>query len=533
MSKIDLKPLPSKEAIIHFNGKTLLTSKSYLDVKAHEHALAFTVAKMLDEDLLQNTRDLIAKSLENGTSFHEFKRQLKPLLSKDGWGNMTDDKTKLNRRLRTIYHTNLHSAYSAGQWERVQKTKEFLPFLQYMPSLSENQRLAHKRYYNLVRAVDDPIWQSIFPPNSYGCKCWVKQLTHTKAQKILDEQAKKGIVYDIEMEEVKHPLTGEIMTVPKGVHFSFNHNHDRFTAMLELAEDKHGKNFVYTLKQQVIKHFPKVIPISLLDYKEMAEIGKTIFEKHELDKVDFNKPHEFSHALIQALKKEGVEFGAIANIVGDEKEQVIQILKRFPKTWVEKANSVGQSHIRNVEERGFQSFIYSDWHLQRAKTRTKTDENYFVFANAVNDTKVGDSWMRLNGLNGKSGGYNVAIHEFAHRLQFVIPSLNDYFKSLWLARTQGEKTRPLARIQVERGETPRYEIKEVGRKDNFVNVYIGKNYGTDENPLPMEVMTMTFEVLLGDNMAKNNPNRSEILKYWQNDPEMVYLGIGLLLRFEP
>lgn len=526
--------LPNLEAIAQFNGKALITNQEYSDFRAYEHALAFTVAKIADQDMLAEIHKAVKQAIENGTTFQDFQKRLKPYLMAKGWldlPNTRDGKAELGHRLKVIYHTNKQTAYAGGRWERIQKTKDFLPYLQYMPSVSVNKRDEHKHFYGIIRPVDDEIWQFINPPNGFGCKCWIKQLSKSQADRL-------GVTSDDDIKALdwnKHtdPSTGQQETVLKGVTLGFNHNHDRLTAMLELAEDKHGKNFVYALKQQAIKRFPKAIPISLLDYKEMAEIGKTIFEKYELDKVDFNKPHEFSHTLIQALKKEGVEFGGVADVVGDETKTVIDILKRYPKSWVQEANAMGKTYIRNTNERGLQAFMYSEKHLKKAIELTKIDESYFAFSGFIKDTKVGDSWIKLNDLTSRSGGYNVTIHEFAHRLQLVMPKLNDYFKSLWLTRTQGEKTRPLANIQIERGEIPTYHIKEVGKKDHFVNVYIGRNYGTDDNPLPMEVMTMTFEVLLGDNMVKKRPNQSEILRYWQNDPEMIYLGIGLLLRFEP
>lgn len=87
--------LPNKEAIIHFNGKTLLTSKSYLDVKAYEHALAFTVAGLMNEDLLKDVRDAVKSAMENGTDFRTFKRTLKPYLMAKGWLAQTlDDGTQ-------------------------------------------------------------------------------------------------------------------------------------------------------------------------------------------------------------------------------------------------------------------------------------------------------------------------------------------------------------------------------------------------------------------------------------------------------
>lgn len=244
--KYSTDPLLNKEAIIHFKGKTLLTSYSYLDVKAYEHALAFTVAKMMDEDLLKTVRDAIQSALENGTDFRDFKKNLLPYLNAQGWGNFTDDKKLLNRRLKTIFHTNMHSSYSAGQWQRIQQTKEFLPYLQYMPSVSTKKRDEHKQYYGLVRPVDDPIWSSIMPPNGFGCRCYVKQLTKRQAEKIgISEPT------TLEMETVQNPRTGEAMQTPKGVHFSFAHNHDRLTALLKLAEDKHGTDFRERLEKQL------------------------------------------------------------------------------------------------------------------------------------------------------------------------------------------------------------------------------------------------------------------------------------------
>ena len=246
------QPLPNKEAIIHFNGKTLLTSKSYLEVKAYEHAIAFTVAGLMNEDLLKDVRDAIKSAMENGTDFNTFKKRLKPYLMAKGWLAQTlDDGTQTlvvgsHRRLRTIYHTNKQTAYAAGQWQRIQKTKEFLPYLQYMPSVSENPRLSHKRYYDLVRPVDDAIWKSIKPPNSFGCKCWVKQLTKRQAEKVgISEET------PLEMVDYENPKTGEKSQVPAGIDPSFNHNHDRLTALLKLAQEKHGSPFTQALQAQL------------------------------------------------------------------------------------------------------------------------------------------------------------------------------------------------------------------------------------------------------------------------------------------
>lgn len=283
------QPLPNKEAIVHFNGKTLLTAESYLDVKAYEHALAFTVAGLMDEDLLKDVRDAVASAMENGTDFREFKRTLKPYLMAKGWlAETLDDGTQQlvagsNRRLRTIYSTNLQTAYSAGQWERIQQTKEFLPYLQYMPSVSENPRLSHKRYYGLCRPADDAIWQSIMPPNDWGCKCWVKQLTKRQAQKVgISEKT------ELDTQEYTNPKTGKTSDVPMGIDPSFNHNFDRLTALFKLANEKHGTDFTERLRNkllsEMLEYAVKEGNVSITDFTGITAVASEVARlEKELD----------------------------------------------------------------------------------------------------------------------------------------------------------------------------------------------------------------------------------------------------------
>lgn len=282
--QFDVAPLPNQEAIVHFKDKVLLDSRSYLDVLAHEHAIAFVVAGMADADLLAETKAAIQSALDSGSNFNAFKRRLKPYLTAKGW--LSKDSKTASRRLRLIYHTNLHTAYAAGQWQRIQKTKEFLPYLQYMPSVSENPRLSHKRYYDLVRPVDDAIWQQISPPNSYNCKCWVKQLTKRQAQKVgISEET------PLEMVDYENPKTGEKSQVPAGIDPSFNHNHDRLTALFKLAEDKHGSPFTQALQAQLtdfMLDMAKNKGVAVANFTGVVA-RQTEIERLLIDKLD-NKP---------------------------------------------------------------------------------------------------------------------------------------------------------------------------------------------------------------------------------------------------
>lgn len=250
MSDVEYKPsgLVDKAALEHFKSKRILPGFSHYDVWLYQHSLAFTVAKMMDADMLAETKQAIEQALQNGTGFADFKKRLKPyLMAKGWWGEqiMTDpldDVQKLvqlgsTRRLKTIFNTNMQTAFAAGQWQRIQANKKALPYLRYNPSAAGTPRDSHKRYYGMVLPVDHEIWQVVFPPNGYGCKCSVSALTLRQAER-------EGISGepDVDMVEFTNPRTGQTVLIPDDITPSFAHNHgDRLGAMNALFADKHGE----------------------------------------------------------------------------------------------------------------------------------------------------------------------------------------------------------------------------------------------------------------------------------------------------
>ena len=241
--------LPNREAQSHVDRKVLRPAFAWQDSTAEEHAIAFTVAKMMDEDMLAETQKALQDALAQGTDFATFKARLKPYLMARGWwgkqlmGDPQDGEIKLvqlgsTRRLRTIYHTNLHSAYAAGQWARIERNKKAFPYLKYIPSDAAFPREEHRRFYGMILPVDDPFWQTHMPPNGWGCRCNVRALTRAQAEK-------EGISPSPQLEDVEHinTRTGEVEHYPEGVDPSFAHNPgDRLGALKKIyAEKLHGR----------------------------------------------------------------------------------------------------------------------------------------------------------------------------------------------------------------------------------------------------------------------------------------------------
>ena len=88
--------LVPRRALDYIKNKSLRPAFSYKDVWNEEHAAAFTVAKTMQLDVLSDLKDAVEKAIEGGTTFEQFKQELKPTLMRKGWWGrkeMTDPLT--------------------------------------------------------------------------------------------------------------------------------------------------------------------------------------------------------------------------------------------------------------------------------------------------------------------------------------------------------------------------------------------------------------------------------------------------------
>lgn len=194
MANFKAGPVP-RDALAYFRDKDLRVGFDFQDVWGQEHAHSFTVAKAMKVDILDDVRAGLDEALAEGKTFRDFTRQLKPKLQEKGWWGIKDEidpstgerrRVQLGspRRLKTIYQSNLRSARSAGQWQRIQRTKETQPYLLYELGPSENHREEHVSWAGTLLPVDHPWWRDHMTPNGYGCKCRVRQVSEVEAERM-------------------------------------------------------------------------------------------------------------------------------------------------------------------------------------------------------------------------------------------------------------------------------------------------------------------------------------------------------------
>ncbi|OHC68630.1 MAG: hypothetical protein A3H93_09205 [Rhodocyclales bacterium RIFCSPLOWO2_02_FULL_63_24] len=222
---------PPEEAIAFFRQKGYAIGFDHRDVWQEEHQAAFTVAKAMQVDLLREIRTYVDGAIANGTTFETFKAGLKPELVKRGWwgratmadpadGQLKDVQLGSPRRLKVIYDTNLRTAHSEGQWERIQEAKASMPYLMYDHTPSAHERKEHAAWDGLVLPVDDPWVAAHSPVKAWGCKCrWIqlgRRQIDRHGLKVGQAPAERYLDYT-------NQRTGETSRVPAGVDPEFNY----------------------------------------------------------------------------------------------------------------------------------------------------------------------------------------------------------------------------------------------------------------------------------------------------------------------
>lgn len=246
---IGIEAIAPQAAIRAFNKRKIggIFSFDWRDVWQKQHATGFVVAKAMREEILHILHDGIDEALREGTSLQAFKAKVRPLLEDAGWWGKTmlrdpKDGTLKNvqlgspRRLDMIYRQNLMSSYAAGKWEGIDKNKEAFPFLEYVDVGDERVRHEHRMLSGIIKPVDDPFWNQYAPPNGFGCRCDVRQISRRKMERRglkVSSEADMALRGANKTKLWKNNRTGLLSRVPAGINpaFAYNVGRERLKAV--------------------------------------------------------------------------------------------------------------------------------------------------------------------------------------------------------------------------------------------------------------------------------------------------------------
>lgn len=170
------------ELVARFKAKNPEAHFDYDEIKHDAHKRVFTIAKMMNLDLLKDMQNSLTKAFHNGVTFDEWKKDIIPHLKKSGWwGEIEVDDPKSGkpkkvfvgaRRLKRIFDTNLRTSYAGAKKQSLDESS--LEYYRYTAVLDSRTRPTHRAMHGIILPKDHPFWKNNFPPNGWGCRCSVR-----------------------------------------------------------------------------------------------------------------------------------------------------------------------------------------------------------------------------------------------------------------------------------------------------------------------------------------------------------------------
>lgn len=170
-----------KEQVDFFRQKVNLPTAGWTDIQHEEHDRSFVVAGAMRDDLLNDFRSAVDKAIAKGGTLEEFRKDFDTIVAKHGW---TYNGGR-NWRSQVIYETNLRTSYAAGRWKQIQDVKDRRPYVRYRHNDAVlHPRPQHKAWDGLVLPVDSDWIATHWPPNGWGCRCFIESLAERDLKKL-------------------------------------------------------------------------------------------------------------------------------------------------------------------------------------------------------------------------------------------------------------------------------------------------------------------------------------------------------------
>ena len=219
-ASVEFARLPFLEQISFFREKLSLPTAAWTDIFDDGHDKGFVVAGAAKEELLADLRAAVDQAIADGTTLATFRERFDEAVSKHGWSyNGGRD-----WRTRVIYDTNLRTSYSAGRWQQLQAVKARRPYWRYRHSdASEHPRELHVQWDGLILHADDPWWRTNYPPNGWGCKCYVEALSERDLRRLGKSGPDRAPALEMRTVTVGSGASARTVTVPAGVDPGFGY----------------------------------------------------------------------------------------------------------------------------------------------------------------------------------------------------------------------------------------------------------------------------------------------------------------------
>ena len=180
-------PVPQK-AVDFLAKKIKAETERWDDLKWGEHAHAFTVAHSAGAGVLDTIHRLMNDAAKKGSGFQDFRNGMLDMMKASGWyggaGHTADEKKYINWRIGVIYDTNMRTAYAQANYREQLEGAALRPVWVYNSQLGGgSRRQEHIALHGRAFRYDDSFWDTYYPPNGWGCECYVTTESEQGAEK--------------------------------------------------------------------------------------------------------------------------------------------------------------------------------------------------------------------------------------------------------------------------------------------------------------------------------------------------------------
>lgn len=478
-----------RERIDFFRRKLSLPTRAWTDIWEAQHDVAFVVAGAARDALLADLREAVDASIADGETLREFRKRFDAIVSRHGWNY----RGGRDWRTRVIWQTNRATSYAAGRWRQMEAVADRRPFWRYRHSpASVEPRHKHVSWDGLILRHDDPWWQVHWPPNGWGCKCWVDALSRREADRAGGPGSAPPTTWS--RGTVGSGPTAREVDVAEGVDPGFAYAPGRNAALGEAVRRR---------LQASLRLPPGLAADSAFEALTGIGAAHRRGPKGVMD-TDPKRVRATARRRLAADREAG-QAAATANAQHDidpwehqknkmAAKTVRDASKMFPASWVRKA---GPLTVRAATPQELKQFSGS-------------------YSYAAKRAIV-------------SGALDNAIHEYVHHLQVTLPGFQKVFRDFHLRRTTKNGQRdPLVTKDGHSNVRP----------DAYVSAYMGKDYGPGvagaashpdlKDGDALELAARTFQILFDSVHGKEKLGDLAI-----DDPELLDLALGLLFAWDP
>ena len=182
-------PMPHDEAVKRIASLPIVSREVMQGLLPELRAHAFTVSGLTKASQLSRVKKIL-ESVPAGANWDDAKKQVVGELATAG---ITGKEAQ--RRAETLLRTTAFRAYAATRYQVLMRQTDVFPFWQYKTAGDGRVRPAHTALHNRIFPAGHEIWQRIFPPSGWGCRCLVVPLTQRAAERMGaqgEEQRAKG-----------------------------------------------------------------------------------------------------------------------------------------------------------------------------------------------------------------------------------------------------------------------------------------------------------------------------------------------------